>query len=312
MLPAMLFYFFKITAKNVYNYIFLSILFSGVIRLREVASKRIKEAVKKLFIDANYTLPCDIVKGIDKCRDCETAETAKKALDIIKENIDAANKLNVPICQDTGMAVVFLEIGRNVHITGGSIEIAVNEGVREAYEKGLLRKSVVADPLERINTNDNTPAVIHYEITEGENVKITALPKGFGSENMSALKMLIPADGKKGVVDFVINTVKNAGSRPCPPIVVGVGIGGTFEQCAILAKKALCRPIDSSNINDNYKNLEDELLEKINNLNIGAQGFGGKQTALGVNVEYAPTHIAGLPVAVNISCHVTRHKSVIL
>ena len=225
----------------------------------------------------------------------------------MKWNIAAANEYDLPICQDTGMAVVFLEIGQDVHFTGGSLYKAVNEGVRQGYEKGLLRKSVVGDPLNRVNTNDNTPAVIHTVITDGDSVKITVAPKGFGSENMSGVKMLTPFDGRDGVVNAVLDIVKKASNNPCPPMVVGVGIGGDFEQCALLSKLALCRSTDKRNPDNFYKELEDELLEKINQLDIGPQGFGGKTTALAVNIETAPTHIAGQPVAVNIRCHVTRH-----
>ena len=210
------------------------------------------------------------------------------------------------------MAVVFLRIGQDVHFTDGSLYAAVNEGVRQGYEKGLLRKSVVGDPLKRVNTNDNTPAVIHTVITEGDKVKITVAPKGFGSENMSGVKMLTPFDGREGVVDAVLQIVKKASNNPCPPMVVGVGIGGDFEQCALLSKLALCRSTDKHNTDPFYKELEEELLEKINQLDIGPQGFGGKNTALAVNIETAPTHIAGLPVAVNIGCHVTRHASEVI
>ncbi|MBQ2136177.1 MAG: fumarate hydratase, partial [Clostridia bacterium] len=234
---------------------------------------------------------------------------AKSILHDLEENIKAAQEYDLPICQDTGMAVVFIEIGQDVHVCGGNLNAAINEGVRRGYEKGLLRKSVVADPIERINTNDNTPAVIHTSVVDGDKIKITVAPKGFGSENMSALKMLKPSDGKDGVVSAVLDIVKAAGSNPCPPIVVGVGIGGDFEQCAFLSKKALCRDITLRNQNTFYAELEKELLEKINELGIGPQGFGGDTTALAVNIEYAATHIAGLPLAVNIGCHVTRHAT---
>jgi len=216
------------------------------------------------------------------------------------------------MCQDTGMACVFLEIGQEVHFTGGLLEDAINEGVRQGYKEGYLRKSVVGDPIERVNTKDNTPALIYYDIVEGDKVKITVAPKGFGSENMSRIAMLKPADGLQGVKDFIIETVKLAGPNPCPPMVVGVGIGGSFDKAAYLAKKALIRPIDKSNKNKFYKDLEQELLQKINELGIGPQGFGGRTTALGLNIEVYPTHIAGLPVAVNINCHATRHKEFIL
>ena len=228
------------------------------------------------------------------------------------KNLDAAKKLDIPICQDTGMAVVFAEIGQDVHLVGGDFEKAVNDGVALGYTEGLLRKSVVSDPLERINTNDNTPAVIHTRIVSGESVKITVAPKGFGSENMSRIKMFTPSATKEEIMDFVVETVKIAGGNPCPPVVLGVGIGGDFESCAILSKKALCRDVNVRNPKKLYSEMEEVLLERINGTNIGPQGFGGKTTALAVNVETAPTHIAGLPVAVNVGCHVTRHKTIIL
>ena len=215
---------------------------------------------------------------------------------------------NKPICQDTGMACVFLEIGQDVHIIGGLLEDAINEGVRRGYDEGFLRKSVVKDPINRINTKDNTPAIIYYDIVEGDTFHITLAPKGFGSENMSRIKMLKPSDGLQGVKDFIIETIKLAGPNPCPPIVIGVGIGGTFDKAAYLSKKALIRPLNVRNKDEFYSNLEKELLEDINNLGIGPQGFGGKTTAIGLNIETYPTHIAGLPVAVNINCHATRHK----
>lgn len=218
----------------------------------------------------------------------------------------------MPICQDTGMACVFMEIGQDVHLVGGKLEDAINEGVRRGYEEGYLRKSVVGDPIERINTKDNTPAIIYYDIVEGDKVKITLAPKGFGSENMSKIGMLKPSDGIEGVKKFILETVKAAGPNPCPPMVIGVGIGGTFDKAAYLAKKALIRPIDIRNKNGFYKELEEELLEKVNKFGIGPQGFGGRTTALGLNIEVYPTHIAGLPVAVNINCHATRHKEIIL
>ncbi len=278
--------------------------------MREITTKAIIEAVSKLCINANKNLPCDIVSKIDCAAGCESQALAKSLLKDIKRNIEKAEDLNLPICQDTGMAVVFAEVGQDVHIVGGSFEDAINQGVRQGYEEGLLRKSVVFDPLNRVNTNDNTPAIIHTRIVSGDKIKLTVAPKGFGSENMSKISMLTPAQGRQGVIDAVVNTVKAAGSNPCPPIVVGVGIGGDFEQCALLSKKALCRNTNEPNPDKYYSDLEAELLEKINALNIGPQGFGGKTTALAVNIEIAPTHIAGLPVAVNIGCHVTRHASV--
>lgn len=279
---------------------------------REVNCETIINAVSELCIKANKELPCDIVKRIEESKNTETNGLAKSIMTDIWENIDAANRLNIPICQDTGMAVVFVELGQDVHIVGGFFEDAVNAGVRKGYEEGLLRKSVVLDPLNRVNTNDNTPAVIHTKIVGGDRIKITVAPKGFGSENMSGVRMLTPAAGRKGVIDAVLDVVKNAGSNPCPPIVVGVGIGGDFEQCALLSKIALCRNTDEPNQKPFYQELEKELLEEINKLGIGPQGFGGKTTALSVNIETAPTHIAGLPVAVNIGCHVTRHATKII
>ena len=280
--------------------------------MRDLDVSVISEEIKKLFIDANMKLPCDIYNSICKFQNNETNNTAKSVLNTLLDNVSAAEEINVPICQDTGMAVVFLKVGQDVHFVGGDITEAINDGVRAAYIDGLLRKSVVSDPLNRINTKDNTPAIIHIEIIPGEKVEITAAPKGFGSENMSGVKMLVPAAGREGVVNAVLDIVKNAGSNPCPPMVIGVGIGGDFEQCALLSKKALCRSLETSNSNPFYAEMEEELLKKVNELGIGPQGFGGKTTALGVNIEYAPTHIAGLPVAVNIGCHVTRHKTVII
>ncbi|GFR36456.1 fumarate hydratase [Thermobrachium celere] len=236
----------------------------------------------------------------------------KKILDILIKNSEIAENEKMPMCQDTGMAVVFMEIGQDVHIVGGNLEDAINEGVRQGYIEGYLRKSVVKDPLDRVNTKDNTPAIIHYSIVPGDKIKITVAPKGFGSENMSRLKMLKPADGVEGVKKFVLETVKEAGPNPCPPIVVGVGIGGTFEKAAFLAKKALLRSVDEENKNPYYAQLEKELLEEINKLGIGPQGFGGLTTCLGVNIEVYATHIAGLPVAVNINCHATRHKEAVI
>ncbi|MBO5454263.1 MAG: fumarate hydratase [Clostridia bacterium] len=280
--------------------------------MRIINSEEITQAVEKLCIDANYYLPGDIREAINKAYEKEESEVAKQILTDIIENYKIAENENVPVCQDTGMAVFFVKIGNNVAIEGKNITDAINEGVHNGYINGYLRCSVVKDPLDRVNTKDNTPAVIHYEFTDGENIEITIAPKGFGSENMSAIKMLKPSDGVEGVKKFVVETVKKASSNPCPPIVVGVGIGGSFEKCAILAKKALSREITSSHNDEYYKNLENELLEEINSLGIGPSGLGGKTTALGVNIETYPTHIAGLPVAVNISCHVTRHKTVIL
>ncbi len=276
--------------------------------IKEISCKTITEVVKKLCIDANKKLPQDILKGIKSANSCESCALARSVLSDIEENVKVADEYDLPICQDTGMAVVFLKIGQDVHFTDGNLYEAVNDGVRQGYIEGLLRKSVVLDPILRGNTNDNTPAVIHTEIVEGNAVEITVAPKGFGSENMSGIKMLSPAEGRKGVIDAVMEIVKKASNNPCPPMVIGVGIGGDFEQCALLSKKALCRSIEERNSNSYYAELENELLKRINALGIGPQGFGGDTTALAVNIETAPTHIAGLPVAVNIGCHVTRHS----
>lgn len=276
--------------------------------MREIDSSLISEVVARLCIDANYHLPPDMKKQIISSSKEESWETASIILDQIIENFNIADENLQPICQDTGLACVFLSIGQDVHIKG-NLEEAVNEGVRKGYSQGFLRKSVVSDPLNRVNTGDNTPAMIYYDICPGDKIKITVAPKGFGSENMSQIKMLKPSDGIDGVKDFVIKVVEDAGPNPCPPIVVGVGIGGTFDKAAYLAKKALMRPVDQRNSEDFYAELEEELLKKINALGIGPQGFGGKTTALAVNIEKFPTHIAGLPVAVNINCHVTRHMT---
>lgn len=280
--------------------------------MREINSKIITDTVARLCIKANMNLPCDLIEKIQECTKTEENPLAKSVMKDIDDNITAAKALGIPICQDTGMAVVFAEIGQDVHITGENFEDAINEGVRKGYEEGLLRKSVVADPLKRINTGDNTPAIIHTRITKGDEIKITVAPKGFGSENMSGIKMLTPAAERSGVINAVLDIVKKAGSNPCPPMVVGVGIGGDFEQCALLSKKALLRDVNTPNPDLFYAELEEELLYDINKLGIGPQGFGGKTTALAVNIETAPTHIAGLPVAVNIGCHVTRHATEII
>ncbi|MBQ3200478.1 MAG: fumarate hydratase [Clostridia bacterium] len=279
--------------------------------MREINASAITEVVKRLCIEANCHLPQDVKNRIEGARANEEWPGACEILDRIIENYTIADARNVPICQDTGVACVFLEIGQDVHVVG-SIEDAVNEGVRQGYQEGYLRKSVVGDPLRRVNTGDNTPAMIYYEIVSGDRLGITLAPKGFGSENMSRLKMLKPSDGVEGAKEFIISAVEEAGPNPCPPIVVGVGIGGTFDKCALLAKKALMRSTDERNSDPYYAALEAELLEKINALGVGPQGFGGRTTALAVNIEAAPTHIAGLPVAVNINCHVTRHKSEVL
>ena len=280
--------------------------------MRELNVSQITDTVEKLCIEANTYLPDDVKCAITRCRCKEDSEIAKGVLDKIIENYTIADTERVPICQDTGMACVFLEIGQDVHLVGGDLRQAVDEGVRRGYDKGYLRKSVVADPVRRGNTGDNTPAMLYTEIVPGENVKITVGPKGFGSENMSAIRMLKPSAGLQGIKDFILETVEAAGPNPCPPIVVGVGIGGTFDKAALLAKKALMRPLDTRNPDPFYAELEEEMLEKINALGIGPQGFGGKTTAIGLNIETLPTHIAGMPCAININCHVTRHKTEVL
>lgn len=279
--------------------------------MREISSKAVTEVVKRLCIEANCKLPDDIKACLKSSLQDETWETARSILEKITENYILAEKENKPICQDTGAACVFVKLGQEVHIEGNLTE-AINEGVRQGYEAGFLRKSIVRDPLDRVNTADNTPAMIYYDIVSGDKLEITVAPKGFGSENMSKIKMLKPSDGVEGVIDFVVSSVEEAGSNPCPPIVVGVGIGGTFDKCAMLAKQALLRSTAISNPSPYYAELEKALLNKINSLGIGPQGFGGKTTALAVNIETLPTHIAGLPVAVNISCHVTRHISEVI
>jgi len=277
--------------------------------VREIHVSGIIDTVARLCMESNYYLSEDIRQRFAEAKMAETFPVAKNILDILTENADIARDEKMPICQDTGMCVVFIEIGQEVHITGGGLEPAINEGVRRGYVEGYLRKSVVGDPLERINTRDNTPAVIYYEIVEGDGLKITVVPKGFGSENMSRIAMLSPSDGVRGVKEFVLRTVGEAGPNPCPPVIVGVGIGGTFEKAALLSKKALARSTGSGNSSEYYARLEAELLEEINKLGIGPQGFGGRTTALAVNIETYATHIAGLPVAVNIGCHVTRHAA---
>ena len=275
--------------------------------MREVHSEEITKNIKEMCIEANHFLSPDMKKVFDNARKNEKSPLGCQILEQLDENLKIAGEDMIPICQDTGMAVVFIEIGQDVHIVGENIEDAINQGVREGYVDGFLRKSVVKDPILRENTKDNTPAVIHYSIVPGENVKITIAPKGFGSENMSRVFMLKPADGIEGVKNAVLTAVKDAGPNACPPMVVGVGVGGTFEKCAILAKNALARPADSSSTIPYVKEMEEELLTKINKLGIGPGGLGGTQTALAVNVETYPTHIAGLPVAINICCHVNRH-----
>ena len=277
--------------------------------MRIINTNEIIKEIKEMCIEANHFLSPDMIEVFDNARKNEKSPLGCQILEQLDENLKIAAEDMIPICQDTGMAVIFIEIGQDVHVEGDNLEDAINEGVRQGYVEGYLRKSVVSDPILRENTKDNTPAVIHYSIVPGENIKITLAPKGFGSENMSRVFMLKPADGIEGVKEAVLTAVKDAGPNACPPMVVGVGIGGTFEKCAILAKKALARPANSSSKIKYVKEMENELLEKINNLNIGPQGFGGKTTALKVNIEYMPTHIAGLPVAVNIGCYVNRHLS---
>lgn len=281
--------------------------------MRELSSSKITETVRELFLRANVYLPDDAEKAICEACEKESCPVAASALRVARENLKAAKENEMAICQDTGMAVVFAEIGNQVAITDGLFEDAVNEGVRQAYKDGYFRCSVTSDPLfSRVNTGDNTPAVIHTRIVAGDKIKITVAPKGFGSENMSRIKMMNPGAGKDAVVKFVCETVKEAGGNPCPPVVIGVGIGGTFDYAAVLAKKALARDISSRNPDERYAALEDEILTELNKLGVGAQGFGGDVTALGVNIEYYPTHIAGLPVAVNVNCHVARHAEAVI
>ncbi len=280
--------------------------------MKELTAARITEAVRALCVPANNRLPQDVETAVRAAHRREPWPLAKTTLGTLCRNLDAAAETGLPICQDTGMACVFLELGQEVHITGGALEDAVHEGVRRGYTEGYLRKSVVADPIRRGNTGDNTPAVITTRVVPGEALRITLAPKGFGSENMSRLAMLKPSDGEEGVRAFVLDAVRRAGPNPCPPVVVGVGVGGTFDRVALLAKQALLRPIGSHHPDPFYAKMETELLEEINALGTGPQGFGGQTTALGVQIETFPTHIAGLPVAVNINCHVTRHAEVIL
>ena len=279
--------------------------------MREIQASQITEVVKRLCVEANCHLPQDMKDRITACHAQETWPQAKEILERIIENYQIADEKDQPICQDTGMACVFLKIGQEVHIQGDLNE-AIHEGVRQGYTEGFLRKSVVRDPLDRVNTKDNTPAMIYYDLVPGDKLEITVAPKGFGSENMSRIKMLRPSDGVEGVKEFVLQTVEEAGPNPCPPIVVGVGIGGTFEKAAQLSKFALMRDVGSHNEDPRYAALEDELMKRINALAIGPAGLGGKTTALGVHVEWFPTHIAGLPVAVNLCCHAYRHSSVTL
>lgn len=278
--------------------------------IRQIKAETVTQTVKQLFLDCNYFIGKDIMTALEKARENEKSEVGKSVLTQIIENDKLAAKEEAPLCQDTGMAILFVEYGDKVVIEDGSFEDAVNEGVRQAYKDGYLRKSVVNDPVfDRLNTKDNTPAIIHTRIVKGDKIKITAGGKGFGSENMSAIKMLTPSYGIEGVKKFILDTVRTAGPNPCPPIVVGIGIGGTFERCAQLAKKATFRAIDTHNEDERYAKLEDELLESINKMGFGPAGLGGTTTAIGVNIETSPTHIAGMPVAVNICCHAARHAS---
>lgn len=279
--------------------------------MREILAEEVISAVEQLCIDANYNLGSDIMTGFQQALKNEPSLLGREVLARLIENAVIAREEQVPMCQDTGMAVVFAEIGQDLHIGGGLTE-AINEGVRRGYEKGYLRKSVVQDPFERVNTGDNTPAVIHYDIVPGDSLRLIVAPKGFGSENMGGLKMCKPSEGLEGAMQFVVDTVDRAGGNPCPPIIVGVGAGGTMEKATFLAKKALLREVGKPNPEDRLAKIEAELLERINRLGIGPQGFGGVTTALAVNLEVYPTHIAGMPVAVNIGCHATRHKEITL
>ena len=279
--------------------------------MREITAREITAAVRQLCIDANRVLPADLEQTIHTCSQQEKDPTAQSILCDLCHNLDAAREMEIPICQDTGMAVVFAEVGQDLHIAG-SFEEAVNEGVRQGYVEGLLRCSVVKDPIRRGNTEDNTPAILHTRLVPGDKLTLTVAPKGFGSENMSRLKMLTPAAKEEDIIAFVKQTVELAGSNPCPPVVLGVGIGGDFELVAYLAKKALCRSVSQRNPDPYYADLEQKMLEAVNGTGVGPQGFGGQTTALAVNIETYPTHIAGLPMAVNVGCHVTRHKTVVL
>ena len=280
--------------------------------MREIDVKQVTETVRNMCIEANYELSEDMKKALLKAKGKEESELGKKILYQLQENLEIAANDRIPICQDTGMAVFFIKVGQDVHFVGGSLQDAINEGVKLGYTEGYLRKSVVGDPLIRKNTQDNTPAVVHYEIVPGDKVQITCAPKGFGSENMSRVFMLKPADGEEGVKDAIIQAVKDAGPNACPPMTVGVGIGGTFEKCAQMSKEALTRPVGQHSELEHIKNMEEELLTRINKLGIGPAGLGGRITALAVNINTYPTHIAGLPVAVNICCHVNRHVTVTL
>ncbi|MBQ9858209.1 MAG: fumarate hydratase [Oscillospiraceae bacterium] len=280
--------------------------------MRDIHYNDIASAVEKLCIRAAVWLPADIAMQIECASECEVSPAGTAALEDIMENFKYAAEKGLPICQDTGMAVVFAEVGQEVHITGGAFEDAVNEGVRRGYINGFLRKSVVSDPLRRVNTEDNTPAVIHTRLVPGDKLKITVAPKGFGSENMSKMKMFLPSNTQQQIIDFITECVSVAGAQPCPPVIVGVGLGGTVEKAALLAKQALSRPVDTRNADKYYADMEMKCLEQINALGIGPQGFGGNTTALAVNIEVFPTHIAGLPCVVNMGCHATRHADCVL
>ncbi len=280
--------------------------------MRKVNAKEIERAVEKLYARVNLDLPSDVLNALSKARKKENSPAAKNVLNILLENAAIAKKESIPICQDTGLAVIFIEVGQDVHVSGANIKEAVSRGVKKAVKNAYLRASVVKDPLGRINTKDNTPAITHIDIVPGNKIKISVMAKGGGSENMSALKMLKPSDGIQGVIDFVVDTVKNAGPNPCPPIVVGVGIGGNFEKCAYIAKRSLLRPIGKHNLDKNIAKLEKVLLKKINSLRIGPSGFGGRTTCLAVNIETLPCHIASMPVAVNIECHAHRHATALI
>ena len=280
--------------------------------MREISTEQISAEVARLCVETNRVLPADLEKSIRSASQTETSPLGREVLSGLGENMDAARELNLPVCQDTGMAVVFAEVGQDAHIAGGSFEDAVAEGVRRGYRDGLLRCSVVADPIRRGNTGDNTPPVLHARLVPGDHIRLTVAPKGFGSENMSRLCMFTPSASEDDLIGFVAETVKIAGGKPCPPVVLGVGIGSDFEGCALLAKKALCRPVSQRNPDPFYADLESRMLRAVNGLNVGPQGFGGSTTALAVNIEWYPTHIAGLPVAVNVGCHVTRRGTAVL
>lgn len=281
--------------------------------MREIRASKITEVVKQLCLDANFYLPDDVILAIKQAKEKEESQTGKDAFDMILQNIEVAQNEKLPLCQDTGFAVFFIELGQDVHIVDGNLVDAINQGVRQGYTEGYLRKSIVGDPvIERVNTKDNTPAVIYTDIVPGDKIKITFAPKGGGSENMSTVKMMKAADGIEGVKDFVVDFVKNAGGNPCPPTIVGIGLGGTFEKAAQIAKKALLRPIGSRNPNPKYSEVEEELLERINKTGVGPMGLGGRITALDVHVETYPCHIATMPVAVNLQCHCCRHKEAII